>query len=85
MLVDLMKEYGFTLEKARSQQYPTQILTVADYADDIALLVNTPAQAEFLLHSLEPAASRQYRPPCQCRKKQSTCALIKIIQETSPP
>ena len=28
----------------------------ADYADDIALLVNTPAQAETLLHSLERAA-----------------------------
>ena len=26
------------------------------YADDIALLANTPAQAEFLLHSLERAA-----------------------------
>ena len=29
----------------------------ADYADDIALLANTPAQAETLLHSLEQAAS----------------------------
>ena len=28
----------------------------ADYADDIALLTNTPTQAESLLHSLEPAA-----------------------------
>ena len=27
----------------------------ADYADDIALLANTPAQAEFLQHSLERA------------------------------
>ena len=27
-----------------------------DYADDIALLANTPAQAETLLHSLEQAA-----------------------------
>ena len=25
----------------------------ADYAEDIALLANTPTQAEFLLHSLE--------------------------------
>ena len=28
----------------------------ADYTDDIALLANTPAQAETLLHSLEIAA-----------------------------
>ena len=29
----------------------------ADYADDIALLTNTPAQAESLLHSLERASA----------------------------
>ena len=29
----------------------------ADYADDIALLTNTPTQAETLLHSLEWAAA----------------------------
>ena len=28
----------------------------ADYADNIALLANTPTQAKFLLHSLEQAA-----------------------------
>ena len=28
-----------------------------DYADEFAILANTPAQAEFLLHSLEKAAS----------------------------
>ena len=28
-------------------------ITDADYADDIALLLNAPAQAETLLHSLE--------------------------------
>ena len=31
--------------------------TDADYADDIALLANTPNQAETLLHSLEQAAA----------------------------
>ena len=37
----------------------TKIITdadYADYADDIALLANAPAQAETLLHSLEWAA-----------------------------
>ena len=32
-------------------------LEIADYADDIALLVNTPNQAKTLLHSLERAAA----------------------------
>ena len=49
------KENGFTLEKARSRQYPTQTIMNADYADDIVLLVHTPTQAESLLHSLEQA------------------------------
>ena len=31
--------------------------TDADYADDIAILANTPNQAETLLHSLERAAA----------------------------
>ena len=32
-------------------------VTDADYADDIAILANTPKQAETLLHSLERAAA----------------------------
>ena len=51
-----MKDNGFTLAKER-RSYPTQPITDADYADDIALLENTPAQAETLLHSLERAAT----------------------------
>ena len=48
-----MKENGFTLEKARSTQYPTKIISDMEYTDDIALLVNTPTQAESLLHCVE--------------------------------
>ena len=48
-----MKENGFTLAKERSRWYSVQTITDADYADDITLLANTPAQAESLLHSLE--------------------------------
>ena len=44
--LDLMKENGFKL--ARSRRYPVQTITDADYANDIALLANTPAQAESL-------------------------------------
>ena len=51
-----MKENGFTLKKARSRRYPAQTITDADYVDDLALLANTPAQAESLLHNLEWAA-----------------------------
>ena len=40
-------------EKARSRWYPTQTITDADYADDIALQANTPATAESLQHRLE--------------------------------
>ena len=35
----------------------TQTITDTDYADDIALLANTPTQVESLLHSLEWAAA----------------------------
>ena len=35
--------------------YPAH--TITDYTDDIALLENTPAQAETLLHSLGRAAA----------------------------
>ena len=51
--IDLMKENGFKLTKERRRRYPAQ--TITDYVDDIALLANTPAQAESLLHSLERA------------------------------
>ena len=55
--IDIMKDIGFKLAKERSRRYPADTITDADYADDIALLVNTPAQAETLLHSLEGATA----------------------------
>ena len=45
------------LTKKRSKRYPAKTITNADYADDIALLANTPNQAETLLHSLKRAAA----------------------------
>ena len=57
MSIDKMKDNGFKLIKERSRRYPTHTITNADYADDIALLANTPAQAETLLHNLEQAAA----------------------------
>ena len=43
-------------KKTSSKRYLAQIITGADYADDIALIANTPTQAESLLHSLEQTA-----------------------------
>ena len=39
--IDKMKDNDFKLTKERSRRYPAQIITDADYADDIALLANT--------------------------------------------
>ena len=47
--IDLMKENGFTLSKARSRRYPALTITDVDYADDTALLANIPAQAEYIV------------------------------------
>ena len=54
--IDFMKENDFTLVKAKSRRCPAQTITDTDNAGDIALLANTPTQAESLQHSLEQAA-----------------------------
>ena len=53
--IDKIRENGFDLTKKRSGRYPAKTITDAEYADDIAILANTPNQAETLLHSLERA------------------------------
>ena len=55
--IDKIRENGFKLTKKRSRRYPAKTITDADYADDIAILANTPNQAKTLLHSLEWAAA----------------------------
>ena len=50
----LIKEKCFTLKKSINRRYSTK--TDAGCINDIALLGNTPTQAEILLHSLEQAA-----------------------------
>ena len=55
--IDKIRENGFELKKKRSRRHPAKTITNADYADEIAILVNTPNQAETLLHSLERAAT----------------------------
>ena len=51
--INNIRENGYVLTKKRSRRYPAKTITDADYADDIALLANTPNHAETLLHSLE--------------------------------
>ena len=55
--IDKIRENGFELTKKSSRRYPAKTITDADYADDIAILANTPDQAGTLLHSLERAAA----------------------------
>ena len=55
--IDKIKENGCELTKKRSRRYSAKTITAADYADDIAILENTPNQAETLLHNLERAAA----------------------------
>ena len=55
--IDKIRENGFELTKKRSRRYPATTITDPDYADDIAILANTPNQAETLLHSFERAAA----------------------------
>ena len=55
--IDKIRKNGFELTKRRSKRYPAKTITDADYADDLALLANTPNQAETLLHSLERATA----------------------------
>ena len=45
------------MKKKRSRRYPAKTITDADYADEIAILANTPNLAETLLHGLEQAAA----------------------------
>ena len=52
-----IQPYNFELTKKRSRRYPAKTITDADYADDKAILANTPNLAEILLHSLQQAAA----------------------------
>ena len=55
--IDKIKENSCELTKKISRKYPAKRITDADYANDIAILANTPVQVETLLHSLERAAT----------------------------
>ena len=56
--VDKWKEYGLTIEKARSRRYPPKQITDADYADDLALFSNNFKDSERHLHILAGPTTR---------------------------
>ena len=47
--------WGSSWQRKETEGTPQKTISDADYADDIAILANTPNQAETLLHSLERA------------------------------
>ena len=55
--ISYLSKTGFEPTKPRSRRYPAETITDADYVDFIAILANTPNQAETLLHSLERSAA----------------------------
>ena len=55
--IDKTRENGFELTKKRSRRHTAKTITDADDADDIAILANTPNQAETLRHCLERATA----------------------------
>ena len=76
--IDKIRENRLELIKKRSRRYPAKTITDTDYADDIAILENTPNQAETLLHSLERATAgigfhvKAHKTECICLNKQVT-------------
>ena len=71
----IIKKRGCKLTKERNRRYPTKPITDADYANDIVLLANAPAQAETLLYSLEPSTEGIGLHV----NTHKTCALIKQV------
>ena len=56
-VINKIKKNSYDLTKKRSRRYSAKTITDANYADDIVILADIPAQAETLLHSLERAAA----------------------------
>ena len=64
ILIDKIRENGFELTKKRSRRHPAKTITDADYADDIAILENTPNKRK--LYCIFGTSRRRHWPPCQC-------------------
>ena len=78
--IDKIKENGFELTKKRNRRYPAKTITDAHYADDIAILANTPPKPKhYCIVWNEPP---QALASMSMHTKRNTCALIK--QATFP-
>ena len=78
--IDKIRENGFELTKKRSRRHPAKTITDADYADDIAILANTPNQVKhycIVWNELPQALASM-----SMHTKRNICAIIK--QATSP-
>ena len=77
-----MKKKLFPLAKERNIRYPAQ--TITDYADDIVLLSNTPAQDRILLHGLERVAAdigfyvNAYKTEHMCFNQKAWTAIYRL-------
>ena len=78
--IDKIRENSVEQTKKRSRRYPAKTLTDADYADDIAILANTPNQADTLLYILDDPP--QALASMSMHTKRNICAIIK--HATSP-
>ena len=63
--IEKVKENGFELTKKRSRRYSAETITDADYADDIAILANTPRPSRNTT-VLSGTSRQRHGPPCQC-------------------
>ena len=78
--IDKIKENCFKLTKERSRRYPSELITDADYADDIALLAMHPLKLKpFYIVWNEPLQAFASMP---MHTRRNICAFIK--QATSP-
>ena len=62
---------------SRSRQYSTETITNVDYADDLALLLDTPSQTKYLLLSQKSVA--RVIAVYVDSEKQSSCAFTKMM------
>ena len=86
--IDKIRENSFKLTKKRSRKYPAKTITDPDYANDIAILANTPNQAETLLHSLERTAAgidlhiNAHKTEYMCFNQAGDISTLEGISET---
>ena len=82
LLVNERQLFQIDKGKKKNRRYHTQTITDTDYTDYRALLANTSAQAETLLHCLERAAAviglhvNAHKKECMCFKQRGDISTI---------